>query len=80
MHEPNIRPLRHQNKIAKTNVYEGNGILRTIWNRSIFMRPPLKEMDEDRIDLILMEISMDQERKGTGRRLRKYYKKNTKYM
>jgi hypothetical protein len=42
---------------------------------SIFMRPPWKEMDEDRDDLILTGIPMDQEVKGSGGRLRKYYKK-----
>jgi hypothetical protein len=33
IHELNIRPLRHQTKHAKTNVYKSNGIPRTIWNR-----------------------------------------------
>jgi hypothetical protein len=52
---------------------------RKIEPTSIFMRPPWKEMDEDRDDLILTGI-MDQEVKGSGGRLRKYYKKNTKNM
>jgi hypothetical protein len=53
---------------------------RKIEPTSIFMRPPWKEMDGDRDDLILTGIPMDHEVKGSGRRLRKYYKKNTKYM